>query len=96
MYTKCKEVTFPLSHEIKECIQDMKKIMLNNDSFWRGTTLGMSANQIGNDYSIMYVSRYPGNRKLRYSQFDVLINAKIDNLSHDTSIYWEGCVSDDK
>jgi peptide deformylase len=94
LLTKCRDVTFPLTAEVKQCIQEMKKIILNNDTFYKGSTLGISANQIGADYRIIYVSKYPGNVKLRFSQFELLFNTKIVSLSTDTSIYWEGCISD--
>jgi peptide deformylase len=74
----------------------MKNIMLINDTFYKGFSLGMSANQIGSDYRMIFVSKYPGNSKLMFSNFELLLNPRIVALSDDTSIFWEGCLSDTK
>jgi peptide deformylase len=74
----------------------MKKTIKQNDTFYEDWGLGISANQIGCDYNIMYISKYPGNQKLMHTQFEILINTKIESLSNDTSIMWEGCISDYK
>jgi peptide deformylase len=96
LLTKCKEVLFPLDNKVKECIKEMRNTIDNVEGFYGGNTIGVSANQLGYDYQIMIISKYPGNPKLKNKYFDIIINPSIMNKSIEESIFWEGCISDVK
>jgi peptide deformylase len=72
----------------------MKNTLLNNDTFYKESSLGIAANQLGENYRIMYISKYPAKEDLRYKHFEYLFNPKIELVSDVKSIYWEGCLSD--
>jgi peptide deformylase len=72
----------------------MRNTLDKNNGFYKSNTLGISANQIGYDYRIMLVSKYPG--KIGNKFFDVMINPNILHLSEEQNIFWEGCISDEK
>ena len=74
----------------------MKYTMVNVEGFHRSGCLAIAANQLGENKQIVVMSRYPKNWVTKHKFFDILINPEITNLSEETSILWEGCLSDKK
>lgn len=96
LYTKCKEVKFPLCDKVKECIKEMRLLTPKIEGPYHKNVLGIAANQYGYDYRIILLSKYPKDPKLRWMIYEAIINPEIIELSEEKIALWEGCVSDDK
>ena len=92
---RCKEVTFPLKIEIKNCIKKMTDYVKdsNNDKLAKkyhiSAAVGLAANQIGYSLRILYIYS-------KLYKFDkILINPVITEISYETSYLkvGEGCLS---
>lgn len=83
-------------NKINEIIGEMKYVICNIKGFYLKCGLAISANQIGYNYSLFIMSRYPLIEKLKHKNFDVFINPEITYYSDDKCLKWEGCLSDNK
>lgn len=72
----------------------MRNTIINVEGFFKNSCLGLAANQIGENYRIILMSRYPRNKKSMHKFLDVYINPEITKLSEDSITLWEGCISD--
>jgi len=77
---------------IKKISKELKDEVLNIQGFYKNGCMGLSANQIGYNYNMFIIGKYPlTNRK---QIMEIMINAEILETSNELSIKWEGCVSD--
>jgi peptide deformylase len=103
LISKTKPVEFLFNHERKrkelpeeilENIKEMRFTMKNVQGFHKDSTLGISANQVGCNFRVMLISKYPNNYDLKTRFSDIYINPEIIEVSETTTIKWEGCLSD--
>jgi peptide deformylase len=98
LLTPCKpiEINDKNQNFIKQILKEMKFTMQNITGFYEDNCLGLAANQIGYNYKIMIISKYPKIEKLKNKVVDVIINPEITYFSDVNSLKWEGCISDKK
>lgn len=96
LLTKCETVIFPISDSISNLIKEMKRTIVNIEGFYHDNCLGLAANQIGEQFRIILMSKTPNSDYLKHKFFDIMINPTITSYSSESKIFWEGCVSDNE
>jgi peptide deformylase len=96
LLTQCNEVdlkTFS-QEKLKSIYNEMVAEIKNIKGFYEGNCVGLSANQIGYNYNIFVVSKFPKSESRKNKVFDFYINPEIIEYSMNQVLKWEGCISD--
>lgn len=96
LLTECNNLDFQLfSYEkINTIFNELISEIKNIKGFYDGNCVGLSANQIGYNYKLFIVSKFPKSEKLKNKAFDIYINPEIVEYSLNEVLKWEGCISD--
>jgi peptide deformylase len=98
LFTPCRPIEINDKNKIliKQILKDMKHTMQNITGFYEDNCLGLAANQVGYNYKIMIISKYPKIENLKTKVVDIFINPDVSYFSDVNCLKWEGCVSDKK
>jgi peptide deformylase len=98
LLTPCQPINFQFwtEEKLKGLFREMVNEMVNIKGFFQNNCVGISANQLGYDLSVFVISRCPRNEKLKNKFHDIYINPQIIKVSEETSLKWEGCISEPK
>jgi len=96
LFTPCRPIDVSEKNRnlIKQILKEMKYTMQNITGFYEDNCLGLAANQIGYNYKIMIISKYPKIDRLKNKVVDIMINPEITYFSDLDNLKWEGCISD--
>ena len=101
---QAKEVTFPLSEEVLETIDDIQDLIVSQgififqryvDGFWAKKAVAASAPQVGKNLRIFLIcnSVDKNNKLMLKKKFTAFINPEITSFSFERIMAWEGCLS---
>ena len=92
---KCKDVMFPLSHDVINCINEMKNTVINVDGFYKGNGLAIAANQVGFNFNIILLLDKKFNKYFnRLKNHSLFINPSYTIVNNNKILKWEGCLSE--
>lgn len=92
--TRCLPVGLPVDQRLYALVELLKDSIRYRDLVWRGAGYSISAPQIGVLLQVFVISRTT-NWKTGNQQraFDTVINPKILEVSRESEVGWEGCLS---
>jgi peptide deformylase len=96
LLTKCEDIDFQIFDiiKLKSLFLEITKEIQSIKGFYQGNCIGMSANQLGYNYNIFVVSKFPKSETQKNKFFEMYINPEIVESSDNQVLKWEGCVSD--